>query len=77
MLKGNFELLICSPIDREKLTCEIYYLGEMLAEISQETDELLLEIYPPKTKKWWDIPLLQFQQIIEDAKNHLSGNLKT
>lgn len=74
MIKGDFELLITSSPDREKVTCEILYRNEILAEISQETDELLLEIYYSPTKKWWGVPLIQFQKILEDAKNHLLGS---
>ena len=73
MLKGDFEIIIASSTDREKVACEIYFHNELLAEISQETDELLLELYAPQAKKWWDIPLDQFQKILEDAKRHLLG----
>jgi len=71
MISGDFEFIIASPFDREKLICEIYYKGEIIAEISQETEELALEIYPTLKKKYWEIPLAQFQKTLEDAKNHL------
>jgi len=71
MIKGLFEFTIVSAYDREKLTCEICYKNEIIAEISQETDELMIEIYPPQTSKWWTISLVQFQEALEDAKNHL------
>jgi hypothetical protein len=74
MIKGDFEFIIVSSPDREKVTCEIYYKDELIAEISQEIEELLLEIYPPNVKKWWTIPLFQFQTAIEDARKHLLGN---
>ena len=71
MLKNEFKFIIASAPDREKVACEIYYNDEIIAEISQETDELMLAIYPPQTNKWWEIPLLQFQTILEDARKHL------
>ncbi len=73
MKKGLFEFTIVSAYDREKLTCEISYKNEIIAEISQETNEFMLEIYPSKMNKWWEIPLAAFQQALEDGKNHLLG----
>ncbi len=67
----DFEFIIASPIEREKLICEIYYKGEIIAEISQETEEFILEIYPPQKSKWWEIPLESFQRALEEAKIHL------
>ena len=55
----------------EKLICEIYYNNEIIAEISQETDELILEIYPCAISDYWEIPLHKFQMALEYAKNHL------
>ena len=51
-MMNDFEYLITSSPEREKLSCEIYYQDEILAEIFQETTEFLLEIYPSKNKKW-------------------------
>lgn len=70
---NQFEFLIASVPDREKVACEIYYKLELIAEISQETNELMLEIYPCTQNKWWDIPLISFQRTLEKAKNHLLG----
>lgn len=71
MKKDDFEIIIGSPFDREKLICEIHYKGEIIAEISQDKKELLLEIYSPRKGEWWEVPFLEFQRILEDAKNHL------
>jgi hypothetical protein len=71
MLIGHFELLITSPINLDKLTCEIYYKGEFFALISQETNEFILEIYEPQDTKCWTFALEEFQKILETAKNHL------
>ena len=73
MIIEDFEFIIASPVERERLICEIYYKKEIIAEISQETNEFMLEIYPSQINKWWKIPLLQFQDALEYAKNHLLG----
>lgn len=70
-MNNDFDFIIGSPINRERLICEIYYKGEIIAEISQESNEVIIEIYPPQTEKWWTIPLVQFQTALEYAKNHL------
>jgi hypothetical protein len=67
----DFEIIIGSPVDRETLICEIYFKGELIAEISHEKNNLMLEIYPPQNGKWWEIPLDHFQTTLEKAKNHL------
>ena len=72
MIKGMFEFTVVSASEREKLTCEIYYKNELIAEISQETEQLILEIYPSQKNQWWEIPLCAFQQALEDAKKFLS-----
>lgn len=73
MKKGEFEYLIGSPFDREKLICEIYYNKELLAEISQEDNNLMIELYPPKSSNFWIIPLSSLQEALEFGKNHLLG----
>ena len=67
----NFTFLIFSYIEREKLSCEIYYNDELVAEITQETEHPLLEIYPPNEGKCWTIPIEDFQRAISYAKKHL------
>lgn len=70
-MDNEFEFIIASPFDRERLVCEIYYKNEIIAEISQETEELILELYPHPTEKCWKIPYVQFQKALVHAKNHL------
>lgn len=69
----HFTFLICSPVDFEELTCEIYYKGEQLGQISHENSEFKLEIYPPLTNKYWEVPLEEFEEALKYAKNHLIG----
>lgn len=74
MRKGSFEFTVVSAFDREKLTCEICYKNEIIAEISQDDESLTLEIYPSQINKWWNVPLLAFQQALEDGKEYLINN---
>ncbi len=72
MKKNDYELLIVSSPEREKVYCEIYYKGQILGEISQEQDKLLLEIYSyPVSQEWWHFKLEEFQEILELGKKHL------
>lgn len=73
MGKSDFSFLIVSPDNREQLTCEIYYKNEILAEVSQETDVLIIDIFAKDTQKWWSIPLDELQEALEYAKRHLLG----
>ena len=70
----GFELIIGSPFNKNKLTCEIYYKNEIVAEISQESDELIIEIYPSTTQPWLALPLKKFQQVLDQATSHLKGS---
>ncbi len=71
MKNGDFEFIIGSPVELEKLVCEIYYKEEIVAEISQETKELKIEIYSPQGSKWWTFSLVQFQIVLDQAKDYL------
>ena len=42
-------------------------------EISQENDNLQLEIYATEKKKWWNLSLDEFQNALIFAKNYLQG----
>ena len=69
--KNNFELLITSSYRTEKLACEIYYKGELVANLSQETEDPLLAIYSCPIAKWWNIPIDEFIDILQVAKKYL------
>lgn len=71
---NDYELLIVSSQEREKVYCEIYYKSKIFGEISQENDKLLLEIYSSSSNKvCLEIPLEEFQDILDVAKKHLLG----
>lgn len=73
MIDNDFEFIIGSPTDREKLICEIFYKEEILAEISQETNQLMIEIYPPQKNAYWILEFDKFQNALETGKKHLLG----
>lgn len=76
MKKNNYEFIIASSPEREKVFCEIYYKGQIICELSQEHEELLLEIYScPNEKKCWQVSLEEFQKILEVGKKHLLGKI--
>lgn len=72
----NFELVIASPFDREKLVCEICYNNVFLAELNQEKDFLDIVFYygGPNQMKF---PFDEFQKVLQDAKIHLIGDSYT
>ena len=67
----NFRITINSLPDRENIVAEIYYRHYQVAEISQETNELLIQIYSYKDKDYWEFSLEEFQKVIEVAKQKL------
>lgn len=67
----NFSITVNSLPDRENLVAEIYYKNYQVAEISQETDELIIQIYSYKEKDCWEFLLEEFQKVIEEAKKKL------
>ena len=74
MIKGlGFEIIISSDIDYEKLCAEIYFNGEFVAIISQEKgiDKEIIEIYPSKNMSSWSFNLLEFIEILNEAKNKI------
>ncbi len=60
----NFEVLITSPPDREKLVAEIWQGKQMIAEINQENEKLELEIYAGENRRL----ILNYDQFLEALK---------
>ncbi len=68
----NFRITIASLPDRENLVAEISYKNKQIAEINQETKELIIQLYAPcKEQKYWEFSLDEFQKIVEEAKQRL------
>jgi hypothetical protein len=64
----NFNVLISSPFDREKLVAEIYYDDVMIAELNQESENLVIEFY---LQEVIEFNYNDFVSILEEAKNKL------
>jgi hypothetical protein len=69
------EVILASPPDREKLVAEISVDHEVWAEINQETEQLVLEIYPRRDGKAWVLQLNEALEAVERATKRLSGEL--
>ena len=67
----DFRITIGSLPDRESLVADIFYKKIQVAEISQETNELLIQIYFYEDKDHWEFSLEEFQKIVEKAKRRL------
>lgn len=65
----EFEILITSPPDREKLVAEIWSGENLVAEINQESDNLEIEIYASEKLVFSLDDLLE---ILERAKERLN-----
>jgi len=74
---GKFEILIASLPDRERVVAEIFYENVQWVEISQETDELLIQFYPHPKEDQWEFPFDEAMQALEKAKNRLIRDEKS
>ena len=67
----DFRITIGSLPDRENLVADIFYKSIQVAEISQEKEELIIQLYCYKDKDHWEFSLEEFQKIVEKAKRRL------
>lgn len=68
---GKFSIKIASDTNREKVFAEIYYNEEEWAEISQEGEKPLIVFFPPLQGKYWEFPLDEALETIEEARKML------
>lgn len=68
----EFEILIASSQERERVVAEIFYENVQWEEISQETeDELIVQFYPHTNQEYWEFELEEAIQAPEKARNKL------
>lgn len=67
----KFRITIASLPDRERLVAEIIYDGVQWAEISQESDDLIVQFYPHPTEDCWEFSFDESMKILEQARNKL------
>ncbi len=67
----KFRITIASLPDREHLVAEVLYDGIQWAEISQETDELMIQFYSHPDKEYWEFSCEEALGVLERAKMKL------
>ena len=67
----KFRITIASLPDRKQLVSEILYEGIQWAEISQEAAELTIQFYSHPNKEYWEFPLQEALEALEQAKKKL------
>ncbi|MCH1429135.1 MAG: hypothetical protein L7U87_00080 [Chlamydiales bacterium] len=73
MIPEDFCITVISLPDRERLVAEIFYKDEQWAEISQETPELSIQIYPSLNSEYWEFNLNEAMKVLNYAKEKLLG----
>ena len=69
-MKNHFEIVVASVPEKEKLVAEIWYKNIFIAEINQDESVLTIELYEHKDVA---IPIAEFQEVLEKAKQKLLG----
>ena len=68
----KFRITVASLPDREHLVSEIIYDGVQWAEISQETgDELTIQLYSHPREEYWEFPLDEALEALQQAKKRM------
>ncbi len=62
---------IASVPDREKLVAELWYEQELWGEISQDTGELILEIYPSSIHGFRQLKCEELVSAVQQARDKL------
>ncbi|MBK8146920.1 MAG: hypothetical protein IPN69_18810 [Acidobacteria bacterium] len=68
----EFRFCISSPPDRKYLVAEIFWGEEQVAEISRETSEFEVELYPRRTGQGWHLNFDEFINVLSLAKGALA-----
>jgi hypothetical protein len=67
----KFRISIASLPDRENLVAEICYEGVQWVEISQETNETIIQFYSHPRQDYWEFILDDALEILAQAKKRL------
>jgi hypothetical protein len=67
----KMETKIASVPDRENLVAELWYDKVMWAEIAQENNEPILELYPHPTGKPWTFKFSEALAFLQQAMHRL------
>ena len=69
----KFRITIASLPDREEVVAEVLYDNVQWAEISQESDELLIQFYPHPRQEYWEFSAEEAIKTLQQAKDKLLG----
>lgn len=69
----KFDIDITSPPDRENLVAEIFYDNIQWVEISQETEELVIQFYAHPEQVCWEFSCNEALEALNQAKERLLG----
>lgn len=72
--RAKMRMDIASPPDREKLVAELFFGSEQWAEINQESDSLVIELYPRRDGRPWEFPYHEAIAALERARKRLVGD---
>lgn len=72
---NKFRTVTASLPDRENCVCEIYYDNVEWAEISQETEDVIIQFYSNPSSGYWEFPLDVAIEILQRGKIKLTGSL--
>jgi hypothetical protein len=67
----KMQIDIASPPDRKKLVAMLSYGSEQWAEISQETEQLTLELYPRPDGQPWEFSYDEAITALQQARRRL------
>jgi len=67
----KFEITIGSLPNKDNLVADIFYDRFQVAEITNENNEFLIQLFFYENKDCWTFLLEDFQKVIEDAKRRL------
>jgi hypothetical protein len=69
----KFDIDITSPPDRENLVAEIFYDNIQWVEISQKTEELVIQFYAHPEQGCWEFSCNEALEALNQAKERLLG----
>jgi hypothetical protein len=67
----KIEIVIASLPDRDNLVAELWCENKQLGELSQEHENLILELYPNSSQNSWIFRLDEILEVLEQAKYKL------
>lgn len=72
-MNSKMRICISSPPDREKLVAELFFEDEQWAELNQEGESLILEIYPKRSGEPWQFHFEEMLETLKESKQKLVG----